>query len=462
MNTPNTPSTPNTPNIPNIPTASGNPITSGSAPGLNASATPPTAPKVTGAQSGLLAVIGKEFRRFFTDYRLMFTTVLLPGLMIYVIYSLMGGAMGDMMSVDEDYEPIMYAVNLPDSLAVSTEAYGMHFVAINQSEAAEIQALVADKQVDLLVIFPADFDQRMESQLAGQSNTDIPRIEVFYNSSRTESSVQMQVMMTMLDRYKTALAPLFVINAGQDASFAGVELPDESGGLPQAIPAYDLASSEDTSGFIFASILPMLIMTFLFSGCMAVAPESIAGEKERGTFATMLVTPLARWQLALGKIMALAAIALLSGVSSFLGVTLSLPKLIGEIPGELTTVSYAVSDYLFLLAIIACTVLLFVGMVSLLSAVAKTVKEAGTYVTPLMLLVLMTSVMAMFSQGAATNRLLYLIPAYNSVQSMIGVFSYAYDPICIAITVVSNIAYTALCVAILTRLFNSEKVVFSQ
>ena len=66
-------------------------------------------------------------------------------------------------------------------------------------------------------------------------------------------------------------------------------------------------------------MMPLLILVFLFSGCMAIAPESIAGEKERGTIATILVTPIRRSELALGKIFSLSIIALLSGLSSTVG-----------------------------------------------------------------------------------------------------------------------------------------------
>ena len=66
---------------------------------------------------------------------------------------------------------------------------------------------------------------------------------------------------------------------------------------------------------VFSSLLPMLLMMFLYSGCASVAPESIAGEKERGTIATMLITPTKRSDIAIGKILALAIIALLSGTS---------------------------------------------------------------------------------------------------------------------------------------------------
>ena len=101
-------------------------------------------------------------------------------------------------------------------------------------------------------------------------------------------------MINLLDAYENSIANKFDINAGEGT--------------------YDLASERDTSATFFAALLPMLLMIFLFSGCMAVAPESIAGEKERGTITTILVTPIRRSDLAIGKITALSVIALLSGI----------------------------------------------------------------------------------------------------------------------------------------------------
>lgn len=92
-------------------------------------------------------------------------------------------------------------------------------------------------------------------------------------------------------------------------------------------------------------MLPMLLMIFLFSGCMSVAPEAIAGEKERGTIATILVTPTKHSELAVGKIFALSIIALLSGASSTLGTILSLPKLMGGVE-TMSAAYYTAADYL--------------------------------------------------------------------------------------------------------------------
>ena len=121
--------------------------------------------------------------------------------------------------------------------------------------------------------------------------------------------------------------------------------------------------------------LPMLLMIFLFSGCLSVAPESIAGEKERGTIATLLVTPVKRSSIALGKILALSIIALLSGASSAVGTILALPKLMGP-AGALSGDVYGPGDYLALAVVIGAVVLvikLISGAFSLLSGLLNTI-----------------------------------------------------------------------------------------
>ena len=57
----------------------------------------------------------KEFARFFGDRRIVFTSILLPGLLIYLVYSFMGSAMGNMFGTDEGYVPVCYAVNMPEN-----------------------------------------------------------------------------------------------------------------------------------------------------------------------------------------------------------------------------------------------------------------------------------------------------------------------------------------------------------
>jgi sodium transport system permease protein len=399
-----------------------------------------------GAQSGLVTIIKKEFARFFTDRRMVLTTLLLPGLMIFAFYSLIGNSLSSMLAVDEDYVPVIYAVNLPDSLKALCDEAGLPFEAASPDEADGIRERIQDKEADLLVVFPASFDDEVGQALAqgGGGGVAAAQVELYYNSTRTESRTMYANMAGLLDGYRNALAPLFTVNAGEDS--------------------YDLATEKDAAGFSFASMLPLLIITFLISGCMGLAIEAIAGEKERGTMATMLITPLARWELALGKVISLGIIALLSGLSSFIGIMLALPRVMSAKAGDavVDAAVYGFGDYAMLLVVTLSTVLLFVGLMSVLSAFARTIKEAGTFVMPFMVIVMLVGVLGMFTQGAATEPWFYLIPVYNSVQSLVGVFSFSAVPLLVALTVSVNLVVTALCVLALAKMFNSERVIFSR
>ena len=199
----------------------------------------------------------------------------------------------------------------------------------------------------------------------------------------------------------------------------------------------------------------MLLMIFLFSGCMAVAPESIAGEKERGTIATLLVTPIKRSHLAIGKIISLSVIAILSGLSSFLGTMLSLPKLMGGDESVNASV-YGIGDYILTLLIILSTVLVIITLVSIISAFAKNVKEATGWVTPVMIISMLLGVTSMVESLCMTEPVWFLIPLYNSVQSMNGIFSMEPDLVNIGVTVVANVVFAGLGAFVLAKMFDNQ------
>lgn len=389
----------------------------------------------------IITIIKKEFARFFGDKRMVFTTVLMPGLLIYVLYSFMGNGLASQFETDEDYVYQIHTVNLPDSLESFSMMDNVNLIAEKESAIDEVKQEIADKDTDTLVVFPEDFDEQVAAYDSLTATSPAPNVEVYYNSTSTESSAAYQLVSYALDSYESALANKFDVNAATDDS-------------------YDLASKEDSTAQFFAMMLPMLMTMFLFSGCMAIAPESIAGEKERGTIATLLVTPIKRSELAIGKIISLGAIGLLSGLSSFVGTMLSLPKLMGDTSDLMDAGVYGVTEYVQLLIVILTTVLVIIGLISIISGFANSVKEAGTAATPLMIVVMLIGVTSMLSGGAPKEFYWYLIPIYNSVQSMNAIFSFTASGVNLAVTAVSNLVYTLLMVVVLTKIFDSEKIMY--
>ncbi len=391
-------------------------------------------------KTDMLTIIRKEFARFFKDRNLVLTTILLPGVLIYLIYTFMGNGMMNEFMTDEDYVAKAYVQNLPDELAPTFEQLSAEWTVVSDAEIEDTKALIADKEADVLIVFPADFSAKVAAYdvTGGEA---APNVEIYYNSTETESSNLRGILVEILDQYEASMINKFDVNAGD-----GV---------------YNLAFEKDVTGQIFGMLLPMLLMTFMFSGCMSVAPEAIAGEKERGTIATLLVTPMKRSALALGKVISLSCIALLSGLSSFVGTMLSMPNLMGTEEGVNASV-YVITDYLMLLGIILTTVLVMVSLISIISAIAKSIKEASTAVSPLMIIVMVISLVPMFGGDGEKSLAMFFIPLYNSVLCIHGIFSFTYQPVWIVITILMNLVYAGVLSWVLTKLFNSEKVMFSK
>lgn len=386
-------------------------------------------------------IIRKEFARFFGDKRMVLTTILIPGLLIYVIYSFLGEGMMSEFTTKEGYVAKAYVENMPDELAPVLEGLSAEWIEVTGDETEDVKAKLGNKEADVLVVFPEKFTSDVASYEV-TSNTDAPNVEIYYNSTQTESSNMHSMVVNLLDTYEASIINKFDVNAGETA--------------------YDLATEKDMTGMLFSMMLPILLMTFMFSGCAAVAPEAIAGEKERGTIATLLVTPMKRSALALGKIISVSCIALLSGLSSFIGTMLSLPKMMGGEASGMNASVYVASDYLLLLGIILSTVLVLVSLISVISAFAKSIKEASTAVSPLMVLVMLIALLPLFTKDQEKSLGIFFIPLYNSANCMSGIFSFNYQPIQVAVTIVMNVIVAGILCFVLTRLFNDEKVMFSK
>ena len=387
----------------------------------------------------ILTILKKELARFFGDKR-MVVTIFLPGILIYVLYSVMGSALTSQYSVEDGYRHTVAAVHLPAEIAALSEPAGIDFVSVSEDEVPEIQKEITDQEgvVEALAVFPADFSEAVAGYEI-TSGAEAPNVEVYYNSVSTNSAAAFQTVTALLDGYESTLINKFDVNRGGEG--------------------FDLASERDLTGSVFSSLLPMLLMIFLFSGCMAVAPESIAGEKERGPIATLLVTPAPRSSIAMGKILALSLIALLAGASSTLGTILSLPKLMGA-AGSLSGNVYGIQDYLALALVILSTDLVLIALISIVSTFAKSTKEAQSMVTPLMILVMVVGITAMFG-NVKGDVVYYFIPLYNSVQCMSAIFSFEASAVNLWVTVAVNLAVAGAGVFLLTKMFRSERVIFS-
>lgn len=383
----------------------------------------------------VLIIIKKELTRFFTDYRMLFAMIV-PGILIYVIYSIMGPVINSNFTASANYTYKVYTLNADSTYFPQIdEAFSLSGYKIEYLDVVDLDKMkenISNEEADLLIEFVNMSEQ--------SSNLPTLNINLYYNSAKIESQTIYTLTNATLTSLQVDLADYnFLINYQNQG---------------------DLASAEQLSSSIISMMLPFLLLIFLCTGVQSVAPESIAGEKDRGTIATLLVTPLKRTHLAIGKIISLAIISLVGGISSFIGTILSLPSL-ASAQGDIK-LYYAPMDYIYLLLIIISVLLLFVGIYSVVSAFAKSVKEASAYSTPIMIIVIIIGVLSMASSLPTNNIGIYFIPVYNSVVAMYTILSLEANIIGIVISIVSNLVYAILIAVVLGKMFNSEKIMFNK
>lgn len=384
-------------------------------------------------------IMKKELTRFFTDKR-MLLSLILPAIVIYAVYSLMGNFMSNQMMVDSEYSYQIYIENQSNALAIfnKNDELNIHIIQDSLTEDA-IKEKINQKEIDLYIKFEKDFDN-LVANYESSTNTKAPQIEMYYNSTKTESQTIYQYYESCFNSFESSLTNKFDINTGDPNAF-------------------DLATKEERDSQFVTMLLPFLIVILLFSGCMGIATESIAGEKERGTIATLLITPVKRSSIALGKIFALSITALVSALSSFIALVASLPNLVAG--ADISMSMYKPIDYIGILIIIITTVLIFIVIMSIISALCKSIKEATTYAMPVMVIVMLIGITSLIG-GSQTNTVFYFIPVYNSVQAMIGILGMNFNIVQFIITIVTNVIFFGLGILLLSKMFKSEKIMFSK
>ena len=389
----------------------------------------------------IFTIIKKELRRFFTDKR-MVASLILPGVLIFAIYSLMGGFMEGMTTVEDDYIYTAVVVNYDENL----DPYFTHLIPdifdvtyIDNPDENNLD-LIKDESLDLYIIYPDNFYQEsIDYDPAIHGNGNSPNVGIYYNSSKIESATFYNIYTQGLISFQEEISEKFRVNAGDEQ--------------------YDLISEESMTIQVITMLVPFLLVTFLFTGAMSISIESIAGEKERGTIATLLATPVKRNEIALGKIIALSIVSLTSAASSFLGLMLSLPKLMQGVDLDLSI--YGVGEYLLLLLVIITTTLLYVVLVSIVSAFAKSIKEATSLSSVLMIVNMLVGITSMTGLSAKSTAA-YFIPIYNSAQSISAILSLDISITNLLVTSVVNLGLVGLGVYLLTLMFNSEKIMFNK
>jgi sodium transport system permease protein len=221
----------------------------------------------------------------------------------------------------------------------------------------------------------------------------------------------------------------------------------------------EVATSQQRAAMIF-NFIPMFLVLALFTGAMPVASDSTAGERERGSLEPLLIIPIPRWHLVMGKWLAATGAAMLSMLMTLSVTLLVLSRLALEelgIRNQIGTV-----QILMILAAIVPMGLVASALQMFVSCFAKSFKEAQSYLGMLVLLPTLPGIVAVMYP--LTNRpWMHPIPVlgqYAMVTEILG-GKFPLPLALVGANVVAIVVTTAL-LMLATRLFSSEKIIFGR
>ncbi|GBF05424.1 ABC transporter [Deinococcus aerius] len=239
---------------------------------------------------------------------------------------------------------------------------------------------------------------------------------------------------------------------------------------PVTLSPIDASPEQERRSGQLAFLIPLLMLNFILTGAMATALDATAGEKERGTLESLLVSPVRRSEVVAGKLLATTVTALTTACFSVLGFLLSgvvarAAVTQGETPAEVAQafggqLSLTAGSALALLATVVSAALLISAVLIALSIYARSYKEAQTYVTPLSLLIVFPAVLLQFSDFLTLSGGIYAIPLFGSMVAILdtvrGNLSAGH-----ALTAIGANLLGALLVGLLARRsFGREEVIF--
>ncbi|MBQ9142495.1 MAG: ABC transporter permease [Lachnospiraceae bacterium] len=377
-------------------------------------------------------VAKKELKAGFSDKVVLFQIVLMPFLIVFG-YAMLMVVMGEAQSTAESEEAVnAYYVNAPEYMVE-----GLQELELKSTDVDKIESLkkdIADKKCALVVVFPEDFT------LADGTSTDLSNIDIWYNSTNAKSYQMYSAVNMLLNAYQPKL---FSINESAE-------------------PAYDLGDEDALLRDMLAGLMPIMLLMGVFMVCMNLAAESVAGDKERGFLNTMLIAPVKRSSIAGGKAVYILITAIIGGLSAFIGMAVSLPRLAEAMELE-SGFSYNVQEYLLLFAITITAVFALASILLIISTLAKDVKQA-TNVAPAVMMVLMIGGMLATTEGFKPmiedlGMINNLIPAWNSMLLMGDIIQLEYSVSSALISSGVNLLFSVISIWIVGRCFESEKIV---
>jgi sodium transport system permease protein len=340
--------------------------------------------------------------------------------------------------------PLALAIISQVSAKVATQAYTLGY---SGDEPAGLDILLRSVSLDL--------KQVADPAAAAKTQVDVGvaflpgEIDEYYDPTRQSAQIASTRLETVLGQYNAAKAAAALRLRGIDP---GVLTP-----LP--LKSFPLSSPVVAAGNVFLSFfLPYILITMILTGGLSAALDSSAGERERKTLESLLLTPVPRSQILLGKIGAIATVSLAAAIAAIGSMLIALSQI--ALPGAGGTSNPIALSPLAALVMVWLAILLagsFSALTLALGTLAKNFRQGQAYATPLYFITIFPASIILFIPDFNPGLLVYAIPILNAVLVLRDAI--VHDTVAwgaLAVTTISLVATGATCWIAARWLFTRE------
>jgi len=385
----------------------------------------------------IFVIVRKELLDNLRDYRSWMTGIfwaLFGPLLLGGMIMLLGNTIRE--KIDESLElPVSGAENAPNLIAYLEQQDVIIKPAPEDPEAAVIAG-----DINVALVIPPDYSDDF-------SSGETAKLQLVLDSTRQSASADISRARSILDGYDRYIGLLRL-------SLRGIS--------PEVIQVVQVeevdTSTPQSKALIFISMLPYFIIFAIFNGASPVIIDATAGERERASLEPLLINPLPRGWVAIGKMisaMPFATVNLIITLAGFAGIFQLLP--IEDLIG--VQIGFDLGALVAIFLICLPIVFLACAIETLIASFTKTTKEAGTYL-PFIGLIPSMPGLALAFLPVKPDLWTMLIPTFGQ-QILINQFLRS-EPIIIMNIIVSALLTILLAVAMTyigIKLYEGERII---
>lgn len=305
------------------------------------------------------------------------------------------------------------------------------------------KSYVEKEMLDGLIIFNKEFDNDIKNLIPG-------KINLVYKMTN-DQDIRKERFLQLIDEYKQyILSERFRelgINKEVIRSFNVNEI--------------DVTSAKERFAGILGGFLPYLFIIFCYMGSMYPAIDLAAGEKERGTLETLLIAPVSRFEILVGKFGVVVITGITSAIISFIGILISLWQA-KEIPPEMVQSLSGILEpksMILLITLLVPISIFFSALLLSLSFYAKSFKEAQSIISPLTILIIIPAFIGLMP-GMELNAKTALIPILNVSLATKAIIAGNATALLLVEVYASLMLLALISLLVCTRLFEREDTIF--